>query len=659
MKKILNYYPEIDGLRAFAVFSVILYHANFIFFGDIFLKGGFLGVDVFFVISGFLITSILVRGFRNNSLNLSTFYEKRARRILPILLFVITATIPFSWLILLPSDFQSYSDQFLSAIFSFSNFYFWNEDSYWASEAIFKIFLHTWSLGVEEQFYFIMPLIILFFVRKKINNKIFLIYFIFFIALSLFASHFYSTKYAQSTFFLLPFRAWELLIGSCLALIKYNTIAMHYKDRYSFLPTIGFVVLIFSFFVFDKNILHPSVYTSIPLVGVSMIIIFSNKNDYSIRLLKNKIVVFLGLISYGLYLWHYPVFSFLAHLALDGFFLKILAIATIIILASISFWLIERPFRSFKLVSSKKFFFIITLWIICLSIFGFFGQKDGFSNRFSNLLDNPGEPDPIENHKWFYSKNASNNGRIILIGDSHIKAIGRTFRDWSVAHGYDYSQSSTTSCLFILNLNRVRISDHLPEERCSSKFQNERIQFLSELEPSIILVGGRFVAAIEEEKFDNQEGGFEGIKTYYLQNNENSLKTLADRQSAIVNNFLLTIKKVISFGHTVVLLYPIPEVGVHVPRFLKNNPNKQLTTSYIVFQERTKKIYELFDKIDSPNVFRIYPEEIFCTNKTRCITHDLDVSFYRDDDHLNPHGAKLILDQFKRLLISKDFNYQK
>ena len=150
MTRFITYRPEIDGLRTVAVLSVILYHANFNLFGQNPIKGGFLGVDIFFVISGYLITSILLTGFQTKTLTLANFYERRARRILPILLFIITVSIPLSWFLLLPSEFQQYSWQTLSSIFSDSNFYFWTEDSYWAADSILKPFLHTWSLGVEE-----------------------------------------------------------------------------------------------------------------------------------------------------------------------------------------------------------------------------------------------------------------------------------------------------------------------------------------------------------------------------------------------------------------------------------------------------------------------------------------------------------------------------
>ena len=210
--------------------------------------------------------------------------------------------------LILPSEFQQYSWQILSSIFSVSNFYFWTEDSYWAAESILKPFLHTWSLGVEEQFYLFMPLLLLFIINQKQRQIRYV--FLTLAIVSLIASHYMSIKDTQSSFYLLPFRAWELLIGAGIATLRDRKLS---NLNFPCFPTVGLAIVLICFFVFDEDTLHPSFYTLIPTLGVGLIILFANPKDPITKLLQNRVMVSIGLISYGLYLWHFPVFSYLSH----------------------------------------------------------------------------------------------------------------------------------------------------------------------------------------------------------------------------------------------------------------------------------------------------------------------------------------------------------
>lgn len=666
MSRFLTYRPEIDGLRTVAVLSVIFYHANFNLFGQNPIKGGFLGVDIFFVISGYLITSILLTGFETKKLTLVNFYERRARRILPILLFVVTVSIPVSWFLLLPSEFQQYSWQTLSSIFSVSNFYFWTEDSYWAAESILKPFLHTWSLGVEEQFYLFMPLLLLFITKQSLRQIGYL--FLTLAILSLTASHYMSSEDTQSSFYLLPFRAWELLIGASIATLRDSKLS---NLKFPYFPTVGLTVVFACFFVFDENTLHPSFYTLIPTLGVALIILFANPKDPIIKLLQNRVMVSIGLISYGLYLWHFPVFSYLTHA--DDFQnsgTKISAIGLVFFLSISTYFLIEKPFRSFSLIKSKVFWSILMVWVIVLSSFAYLGTKDGFSHRIPELVNIPSKPKEIKNHKWV-SHRVDSNRRIILVGDSHIDAIAPTFKKWAKKSNIHFAKSAFSGCQLILNMNRVSKKNHTSDKYCKTSLQDNRVKFITASEPSIVIIGGRLPLVVEEDMFNNGEGGYEGEMKEFLQDESNSLNSISERQSAIKENYILTVQKILDAGHTVVLLYPIPEVGIHVPKtLLKRIDGKYLsardiatqnpvTTSYKVFEKRTEKSVRILDSIKGENVFRIIPSEILCekTSLGRCVTHNSEVSFYRDDDHLSQFGADLILKEFEKLIYSPDFKY--
>ena len=666
MSRLISYRPEIDGLRTIAVLSVIFYHANFNLLGQNPIKGGFLGVDLFFVISGFLITSILLNGFRSKQLTLLNFYERRARRILPILLLVITTSIPISWILLLPSDFQQYSWQILTSIFSVSNFYFWTEDSYWATESILKPFLHTWSLGVEEQFYFFMPLLLLLVTQKKLKHIRYL--FLALALLSLIASHYMSIKDAQSSFYLLPFRAWELLIGASLATFRAQKLS---NLTFSFLPTVGLIVILVSLYLFDENTLHPSFYTLVPTLGVGLIILFANTKDPTIKLLQSKPISSIGLISYGLYLWHFPIFSYLSHAGeFQNSGIKLGAIGLVFLLSTLTYFLVERPFRSFSFIKSKVFWTVFTVWAVGLSAFAYWGIRDGFSHRVPALVDTPSQPEKIDNHRWF-SNQINSDERIILVGDSHIDAIAPTFKKWAARTNKHFAKSTWNGCQLILNMNRVSKKNVTKSKPCNVALQNKRIEFITSSEPSIVVIGGRLPLVVEEDRFNNGEGGYEGRMNDILQNVGNSLLNISQRQAAIKQNYGLTVQKILDAGHTVILLYPVPEVGINVPKTLQKRikhdylsarhiaTKNPVTTSFKVYETRAEKSIEILDSINYENVFRIIPSEIFCeqANLGRCITHNSEVSFYLDDDHLSEFGASLILKEFEILISSQDFKY--
>ena len=218
----INYRPEIDGLRAVSVFAVIFYHANFIIYGNLFLQGGFLGVDIFFVISGYLITSLILKEIKvTGKFYFINFYQRRARRILPMLIFITLFFIPFGWLNLLPTKLLDFSNSILSSTFFSSNFFFiFNSHEYGDSESILKPFLHTWSLSVEEQFYIFYPVFV-FLCFKHIKNKFFFLLLLLSI-FSLILAQWGSLNFSILNFYLLPTRIWELFCGAILAKLEIN-----------------------------------------------------------------------------------------------------------------------------------------------------------------------------------------------------------------------------------------------------------------------------------------------------------------------------------------------------------------------------------------------------------------------------------------------------
>ena len=383
----LTYRPEIDGLRGVAVIAVILYHSQINILGHKSFNGGFIGVDIFFVISGYLISSIIFKElFIKGSFSFKNFYERRIRRILPALLFVMLASLPFAWLYMRPTIFIDFSKSILYSIGFSSNFYFWYSGGrYGAESELLKPFLHTWSLSIEEQFYILFPIVFLVSFKYFKKYLIFILIFGFIISLGL--ADWGNKNHPSFNFYNLTSRGWELLAGSILS---YFEIKLGYRNRNNrlglILPTIGLILIIHAIIFFDDRF-HPSIYTLSPVLGVCLIIWFSKRDELITKILSTKFIVGIGLISYSLYLWHYPVFAFAR---IKNFniseYEKLECIVLIIILSLLSYFFIEKPARD-KKNKMNTLVYIILLFIFILVSFNTLNIiKNGFKNRFPQIL---------------------------------------------------------------------------------------------------------------------------------------------------------------------------------------------------------------------------------------------------------------------------------
>ena len=383
------YRPEIDGLRAIAVLAVIIYHAQVKVSGSQFFGGGFIGVDIFFVISGYLITSIILNElFTTGSFSFKYFYERRIRRILPVLLFVMFVSLPFAWVYLFPSGIIDFSKSILYSIGFGSNFYFhYSGLEYGGVEGFYKPFLHTWSLSVEEQYYILFPIILLFtfkYIRKYLIHIL-----IFGFITSLLLADWTSKNHSSISFYFLHTRMWELLAGSLLAYFETKIgRSSKFKILNQVLPFVGLSLIGYSFLYFYDGMSHPSLYTLTPIIGVCLIIWFSNENELITKILSTKLFVGVGLISYSLYLWHYPIFTFVKinGMVSGSIIGKFSLIPIIFILSVFSYYLIEKPFRNKKYSFKKILIFLIAI-ISALLVFNILViKKNGYPKRFDKLL---------------------------------------------------------------------------------------------------------------------------------------------------------------------------------------------------------------------------------------------------------------------------------
>ncbi|MEZ5665623.1 MAG: acyltransferase family protein [Burkholderiaceae bacterium] len=338
----LAYRREIDGLRTVAVLPVVLFHAGVPGFG-----GGFVGVDVFFVISGYLITQILLNDIGSQSLSLARFYARRARRILPALFLVMAACLPAAWLILLPTDLADFGASVLATALFGSNLLFALRDGYFDSAAELNPMLHTWSLSVEEQFYLFFPALLWWLSRGSLRH--WRTAAIATLALgSLLLASVQAAQASTAVFFLPHARAWELAIGSLIALYAGRGLRLDPHPRWrSVLAFLGLLAILGSVVFYDEQTPFPGLFALAPTLGAALVILYASPRDPVGRLLGTRPAVGIGLISYSLYLWHQPVFAFYRHVELEpsGGLAWALLIAGCVGLAFLSWRFVETPAR--------------------------------------------------------------------------------------------------------------------------------------------------------------------------------------------------------------------------------------------------------------------------------------------------------------------------
>ena len=387
-KSTLSYRAEIDGLRAIAIISVIFYHAKIVFFGGDWFEGGFLGVDIFFVISGYLITRLLLSELQTQgSFNFLNFYERRARRLLPMLFVVIFATMPFAWQLLLPTAFVEYAQSALAAIFFGSNFFFYiGAAEYGAESGLLKPLLHSWSLGVEEQFYLLFPVLAI--LAYKFFRKYFLVILAALCLQSLQFSVLMEMQNSTLNFFLPFSRFWELGMGAMLAYRELNVKPSTGPFWHRLLPICGVAMMAFGIAFFDDKTPHPSFPTLIPVLGVALIIGFASHKDLVGKILGSKPFVWLGLISYSAYLWHYPIFAFARiESGEPGTYEKFGWIGLTLILSILSYFVIERPFRNRQTIKTPA---LLTMLAVCATLIILLASSvifyKGFEQRDAKLL---------------------------------------------------------------------------------------------------------------------------------------------------------------------------------------------------------------------------------------------------------------------------------
>jgi peptidoglycan/LPS O-acetylase OafA/YrhL len=395
------YRPEIDGLRAIAIIPVILFHAGFSIF-----SGGFLGVDVFFVISGYLISGIILKEIKGSKFSLLTFYERRARRILPNLLMVILTSLILSWKFLDLTSLEEYGKSLIGVASFSSNFVFWMKNGYFSESTELMPLIHTWSLSVEEQFYLFFPFLMLL-VKKWSAKKIVFILSVL-VILSLIISVvtvniLNNDKLSSSSFYLLPARFWEIGIGSIVAFIKPSLQLRKPKifENPWVYEIFGISLILVPIFYFSNDIKFPGFASIPPVIGSALLILFSNEKTRIGKLLSFKPFVQIGLVSYSLYLWHQLIFSVYRNTHL-GSELNIIETLSLILLTSVisilAYQYVEKPFRNKDFLTQKQVIISSIVSLIVIAGLGLFTISAGSDKEY--LLAKQ-----LTHQKYIYFKN--------------------------------------------------------------------------------------------------------------------------------------------------------------------------------------------------------------------------------------------------------------
>lgn len=661
MNSEIKYRADIDGLRAIAVLMVVIYHAF-----PAKLSGGFTGVDVFFVISGFLISTILFREGMENRFSFKMFYIKRINRIFPALLIVLIASLFFGYLSLFIEELQSLSKHIAGGAGFVNNFLLWKESGYFDSSSDLKPLLHLWSLAIEEQYYVVWPVIIYFFLKNKINLLWVIVSFI----VASFLWNMISIRHhIVSAFYLLPARFWELMLGGYLAHVTLNEKRFFVSSKIneetianikSFLGI--FLIAASAIFIKKENI-YPGYLALLPTFGTVLLISSGNKAWFNRNVLSHKFLVSIGLISYPLYLWHWPILAFLrivnnGEIPEPTRLLRIGAIILSIILSWLTYKFIETPIRH----RNKSSILALGLFGLMLVIgcMGFITYK--FPPKRSNFtisaieaktahFRNAAVTIPVENCPEGISKTIQNcrlaipskAPTVAIIGDSHVNAFYTGLAESFKAKGENLLNLGHPGCLPFFDVESAQVG---AEESCLANM-NYALRFAMESNSiHTIILGSRGPFYMTGKGFNEPE-----IDHYIKYPKNAAIKDYAEifRASLIDTMTQLTQTK-----KKIIYLLDIPELGFNPALCLGSRSFLAMAKQKIpcvveqgIVSKRNKQYVEIVtSSLKAFPSVKIFDQSKFLCDGKNCRVIIDNKFMYRDDDHLSPEGAAYLSEKF-------------
>jgi len=641
-----KYRPEIDGLRAVAVVAVILFHTNLGI-----ATGGYVGVDVFFVISGYLISAIILRELDQKRFTFIGFYERRIRRIFPALFVVLVATTIASWLILPPNQLQTYAQSLVATTAFASNIFFWLKSGYFGGDSELFPLTHMWSLSVEEQYYIAFPFlaIVAAWGRKWLLD----------VAMgaallgSLLLCLYFAPRDQMLTFFLTPMRAWELLFGVFVAMHETRWRAVLTRPRFlsSGLELAAVAMILVPIVLYDSTTLFPGWSAVPPVLGSALLILLARPDTLVGRVLASRPFVLVGLMSYSAYLWHQPLFALsrMQGFAEHGWPAYAVLIAVTFALAWLSLKYVEGPFRArdgFTRLQIYAGFFAGSTLLIAIGLAGHF--KLGFPERFDRetlAVAASGAPspnrdachvegvdarDPAEACRYFVSDKV----HWAVLGDSHGVEVAYALAERLKPANEGVLHLTFSGCQAALTFESANPG-------CSA-WMGKAVTFVEQdrqITDVILVFRHSFYL------YGDQTRTYPRVPS----DKPNFLTDLApdDARARYVDSLTDIVRRLTASGKRVHVMLPIPDLPTHVERYIftgdRNDPDRQTGTSMAFYQERNAFILPVLQRLDAmPGVSLLEPARAVC-GPLVCGSLIDGRAMYFDDNHFSAEGARRFL----------------
>ena len=634
----IDYRNDINGLRAIAVLGVLIYHSELNI-----VEAGYLGVDIFFVISGYLITNIIISELNSKTFTFSGFYKRRVDRILPALFSTLFFTSLASYFFLTPGSLIEYINSLIPSTFFYSNIYFANLDFYNSDPARYMPLIHTWSLAIEEQFYILFPLFLYFLYKyfKKYILQIFLI--VIFISIYLNTS-----SDSLSKFYLIEFRIWEILVGSACMFFERNL------KKNNFFSYTGFIFMIFPMFYFNDDWIIDIEPKVISILGVTLVLVFNSKNSKLTQLLSFNLFKKIGLWSFSIYLIHQPVFVYYRLLnekslsvswknienqkTLDDFLYAFLIFVFILFLSKLNYIFVESKFYTL----SNNFKAVTLIFSVFCFVFYFYTVNlyKGFENQWSdNLITQKAINFQKKNNydlkvngelchlnsskdtiKEFCKINKNKTGTpIVVLGDSMSRTIITAMSTKVQENPITFITGD--SCIFLINLIN---------ERCARNDKEYATNYMSEIEDSIVV----YIVDLWQK----------------VEDNPNQLESI--KKLNLTDSFPKTINY-LSKNNQVILLTQIPTYRPNVPQLiLEGKEVVKIDYDEWINLQGVKILEDIYLSLDRENLHLVRVDKIFCDSfePGYCLANTKKELFYSDPKHLSIEGAELVVNEIERTI---------
>lgn len=634
-----KYRPDIDGLRAVAILLVVAFHAFS-------LKGGFVGVDIFFIISGFLISTIIFSNLESGSFSFWQFYARRIRRIFPSLIIVFAGCVVFGWFVLFSDEYRQLGNHIFRGALFISNFTLLREVGYFDNAAETKPLLHLWSLAVEEQFYIIWPLIVWSCWKKKISiGKTLVIC----ISLSFLFCLFETYQNKSAAFYLPHSRFWEILIGAVLAylcIFKKNIVKLA-SDNANLISVLGAIIIVLGVCFISKEKYFPGLLALMPTLG-AVLLIAAGQNGLINKVLGTKPLVLIGLISFPLYLWHWPLLSFATVIGgeIPSLMIRVVLVAISFVLALLTYVLMEKPFRFGGNNRIKLSVLILLMFIVALAGYAI-NKTRGYPKLRSITIKSDAILNDIQvietakqnwicsapelNHLACYSN--SNSPEVVVVGDSHAGLLFYGIRPYFEAKGINIAVLGSGGCPpFVDLISRDEIID---TRNCLSNIGKNLEKIIKDPNiKKIILInrGSRYTTKAKawDLKIDGTEKNGSNLEVF-------------------TESLRRTIKKIEISGKKVIYVHNVPDLGFDIKKCLQLRPFTLSNSdslcgvkknSHLEFEREHKAAVE--DTLSQfPNVKQIDLARPFCDQEF-CYGILDNKLLYVDSNHISKYGAELI-----------------